>query len=110
MFIEKQNGSYFLFLRKSKEEIKETLVYKDKLVEVYKGRDEKEIVYYRLNLLSKAKILMNNPVYIILEYDKIKKKSEILFNDTRNWITLTRNSFDNKTYYVFGEGDSEADC
>jgi len=106
--ITKIGKDYFLFLKSCEvNQSKETIVYNDKLVKLSLLKS-KEIFYYRLSFTDKPKKYLTR-YSLLLEYASKCNKEGIVFSDTVNLINLSKNKYEKRLVYAFGESESEVE-
>jgi len=106
--ITKIGKDYFLFLIPCEiNSSKEVVVYKDKLVQLYLFKS-KDIFYYRLSFLNNPKKYLTK-YSLLLKYENKCNKEGIVFSDTVHLINLSKNKYNKKLVYAFGESESEVE-
>lgn len=104
----KRSKEYCLFLKSIEEDLeKEIIVFSDKFVEL-KMLKIKEVYYYKLKHKLPCKEHYSEYSVLFVFNNKCQKDG-IVFNDTVHLIALTRNKFNGKTVYAFGQSESEVE-
>lgn len=104
----KRGKDYCLFLKSVDENLeKEVVVFSDKFIEL-RALKSKEIYYYRIRNKEPCKEYYTG-YSILYSFSKKCQKDGVVFSDTANLISLTRNKYDDKTIYAFGESEDEVE-
>lgn len=102
----KRGKEYCLFLKSVDENLeKEVIVFSDKFVEL-RALKSREVYYYKLRYKEPCKEYYTG-YSILFSFPKKCQKDGVMFSDTANLIALTKNKYDNKTIYAFGESEDD---
>ena len=105
----KRGKEYCLFLKSDKDNLeKEVVAFSDKFVELKVLKNNKDVIYYKVKSVIKCKEYYTGYSILFLYPSKCQKDG-VVFSDSANLISLTKNKYNKCTAYVFGQAESEVE-